>query len=53
MNYGTLLQTALVAFEVVKTGNIGVSGSTGTVLHRNLLRACDLVERSIAGIRVT
>lgn len=48
-----LLNTALVAFEVVKAGNVGVSGSTGTVLHRNLRGACDLVARSIAGIRLT
>src|SRR6185436_5716768 len=32
-----LLNTALLAFEVLKTGNVGVAGSTGTVLHRSLL----------------
>lgn len=48
-----LLNTALIAFEVLKTGNVGVSGSTGTVLYRNLRGACDLVARSIAGIRMT
>jgi hypothetical protein len=48
-----LLNTALIAFEIVKSGNVGVSGITGTVLHRNLLGACDLVARSIAGIRLT
>ena len=48
-----LLNTALIAFEVVKTGNVGVTGSTGMVLHRSLLGACDLVARSLAGIRLT
>ncbi len=48
-----LLNTALIAFEVVKTGNVGVTGSTGLVLHRSLLGACDLVARSLAGIRLT
>ena len=48
-----LLNTALIAFEVVKSGNVGVSGSTGSVLHRSLLGACDLVGRSLAGVRLT
>jgi signal transduction histidine kinase len=46
-----LLNTALVAFEVVKSGNVGVGGSTGAVLHRNLLGARDLVVRSLDEIR--
>src|SRR5688572_15511213 len=29
-----LVNTSLVAFEVLKTGQVGVSGNTGTVLHR-------------------
>jgi len=48
-----LLNTALIAFEVVRSGNVGVSGSTGTVLHRSLVGAVDLVGRSLAGIRLT
>jgi signal transduction histidine kinase len=48
-----LLNTALIAFEVVKTGNVGVSGSTGEVLHRSLLSACELVGRSLAGLRLS
>jgi signal transduction histidine kinase len=47
-----LLNTALVAFEVVKSGNVGVGGSTGAVLHRNLLGARDLVVRSLDEIRI-
>ena len=32
-----LMNTAIIAFEVLKTGNVGVAGSTGTVLHRSLV----------------
>jgi len=48
-----LIQTALVAFEVVKSGNVGVAGSTGTVLKRSLLGARDLIGRSLAEVRLT
>jgi len=48
-----LLQTAILAFDVVKSGNVGVAGSTGTVLQRSLLGARDLVARSLAEVRLT
>jgi signal transduction histidine kinase len=48
-----VLNTAIIAFEVLKTGNVGVAGSTGTVLHRNLMAARDLVARSLAEVRLT
>ena len=48
-----LIHTALVAFDVVKSGNVGVGGSTGAVLHRSLVRAQDLVARSLAEVRLT
>ena len=48
-----LIQTALIAFEVVKSGNVGVAGSTGTVLKRSLLGARDLIGRSLAEVRLT
>ena len=47
-----LLNTAIVAFEVLKTGNVGVGGSTGTVLHRSLMRARALTGRSLAEVRL-
>ena len=47
-----LLNTALFAFEVLKTGNVGVGGSTGTVLHRSLLGARALTGRSLAEVRL-
>src|SRR5687767_4658620 len=48
-----LVNTAILAFEVLKTGNVGVAGSTGTVLHRSLLGAGDLIDRSLAEVRLT
>ena len=48
-----LLNTAIVAFEVLKTGNVGVGGSTGTVLHRSLMGARALTGRSLAEVRLT
>jgi signal transduction histidine kinase len=48
-----LLNTAIVAFEVLKTGNVGVAGSTGSVLHRSLMGARALIGRSLAEVRLT
>jgi signal transduction histidine kinase len=48
-----LMNTALMAFEVLKTGNVGVVGSTGTVLHRSLLASRALISRSLAEVRLT
>jgi signal transduction histidine kinase len=48
-----LINTALMAFEVLKTGNVGVIGSTGTVLHRSLMGSRALVGRSLAEVRLT
>jgi signal transduction histidine kinase len=48
-----LINTALMAFEVLKTGNVGVAGSTGTVLHRSLMASRALIGRSLAEIRLT
>jgi len=41
-----LVNTAVVAFEVLKSGNVGVGGSTGAVLNRTLMGLRDLVARS-------
>ena len=48
-----LMNTALMAFEVLKTGNVGVGGSTGTVLHRTLTSSHALITRSLAEVRLT
>jgi hypothetical protein len=42
-----LIHTALVAFEAVKAGTVGIGGSTGTVVHKSLVGALDLMDRSL------
>jgi signal transduction histidine kinase len=48
-----LLNTAMLAFGVLKSGNVGVGGSTGTVLYRSLGCAVALINRSLAEVRLT
>ena len=47
-----LVGTASVAFEVLKTGNVGVGGSTGSVLQRSLSSLRDLITRSVDEVRL-
>jgi len=46
-----LLGSALMALEVLKTGTVGIGGSTGAVLERNLLALRDLIDSSVAQVR--
>lgn len=48
-----LINTAIVAFEVLKTGNVGVAGATGGVLYRSLTGLRTLVSRSLDEVRLT
>jgi signal transduction histidine kinase len=47
-----LLSNSMLAFEVLKGGSVGVGGSTSTVLGRNLTRMRDLIDRSLAEVRL-
>ena len=47
-----LVGTATVAFEVLRTGNVGVGGSTGNVLKRSLVALGDLITRSLTEVRL-
>jgi signal transduction histidine kinase len=47
-----LLSNSMLAFEVLKGGSVGVAGSTGAVLGRNLTRMRDLIDRSLAEVRL-
>jgi hypothetical protein len=47
-----LLGNAILAFEVLKNGTVGVAGSTGALLGRNLTALRDLVDRSLAEVRL-
>jgi signal transduction histidine kinase len=48
-----LVNTAVVSFEVLRSGNVGVGGSTGAVLHRSLFGLRRLIDRSLAETRLT
>ncbi len=48
-----LTNTAILAFEVLQKGDVGVAGSTATVLHRSLMGTRDLIGRSLAEVRLT
>jgi hypothetical protein len=48
-----LVSTAIVAFEVLKIGQVGVAGSTGAVLNRSLLGLRDLIARWLDEVRLT
>ena len=50
---GNLINTGIIAFEMLKTGNVGVTGSTGAVMQRSLMGLRALVTRSLAEIRLT
>jgi signal transduction histidine kinase len=48
-----LVNTAVIAYEVLKSGNVGVGGSTGAVLNRSLTGLRDLIARSLEEVRMT
>jgi signal transduction histidine kinase len=47
------LSSALLAFDVLRTGSVGIGGSTGDVLGRSLIGLRDLVDRSLTEVRLT
>jgi len=47
------LQTATLAFTAAKAGNLGLSGATGSVLERSLGGLRDLIDHSLAQVRLT
>lgn len=46
------LQTASLSYEILKTGSVGISGSTGAVLGRSLAGLRSLVDRTLAQVRL-
>ena len=47
-----LLSNATLAFEVLRSGTVGIGGSTGAILGRNLVALRDLIDRSLAEVRL-
>jgi signal transduction histidine kinase len=48
-----LLNSAMLAIEVVKSGKVGLAGPTGSVLDRSLKGMRDLIDRSLVEVRLT
>lgn len=48
-----VVNTAVVAFEVLRSGNVGVGGSTGAVLSRSLMALRSIVAHSVEDVRST
>lgn len=48
-----LLGSAMLALAAVKSGSVGLSGATGAILERSLIGLRDLIDRSLAEVRLT
>lgn len=46
------LSTATLALMVIKTGNVGLNSATGAVLDRSLVGLRNLIDRSLAEVRI-
>ena len=47
-----LLQTAILSFDVLKSGRVGIAGSTGAVLGRSLIALSERVDTTLAQVRL-
>jgi len=47
-----LLNTATLAFDAVRSGSVGIGGSTGALVTKSLVGMSDLVTRSLAEVRI-
>lgn len=47
-----LVSSAMLSFEALKSGQIGVGGSTARLLERSLLALRDLIHRSLSEVRL-
>jgi signal transduction histidine kinase len=47
-----LLNTASLAFDAIKSGSVTVTGATGSVLDRSLMGLRDVIDRSLAEVRL-
>jgi signal transduction histidine kinase len=48
-----LIHTTALAVAAIKGGNVGFAGATGAVLDRSLIGMRNLIDRSLADVRVT
>jgi signal transduction histidine kinase len=48
-----LIQSATLALSAIKSGNVGLAGATGAILDRSLIGLRNLIDRSLADVRIT
>lgn len=48
----TSVNAAMLSFSAIKTGRVAAGGQTGSVLARSLTRISDIVERTLAEVRL-
>jgi signal transduction histidine kinase len=48
-----ILNTALLAFQMLRKGTVGIGGSTGAVLGRSLMSLTEVIDRSLSEVRLT
>ena len=47
------LTSAMLAFQVIKSGQVALTGATGAVLDRSLIGLRNVIDRSLADVRLT
>lgn len=47
-----LLMTATLSLSAIKAGNVGISGATGAILERSLVAMSNLIDYSLADVRM-
>jgi signal transduction histidine kinase len=48
-----LINTATLALHTIRSGHVGLNGATGAVLDRSLVSMVNLIDRSLADVRMT
>ena len=48
-----MLMTATLSLSAIKAGNVGVNGATGAILERSLIGMSNLIDRSLADVRMS
>ena len=48
-----LIHTAMLAVTAMKSGSVGLTGATSAILDRSLIGMSNLIDRSLADVRVT
>jgi signal transduction histidine kinase len=47
------VSTAMLALQIVRSGDVGLAGATGKILDRSLMTLCNLIDRELAQVRLS